>query len=177
MGVLTDLLSGRLFRFKSALGTDVNLGTSDKLILTPKSVKDSELIREAVVTVSFPLDTAASSSNATFAFGTRWEIMPPTGNDFGFTARANQFSARLHIYGKVDSGATGEVCLVDAATGSIVNGSSIIISSTSYSILSSSPFTIDSNKLYTYGLRRVTGALFTSAFLRSALLSFTIPKA
>lgn len=177
ISVISDLLSGRLFRFKTAKGSDVELGTSDKLLMTPKSFKDSYFFGiNSVSHLSFGLDSQLSTNSQTVVIGTRFELIAPTGDSYFFSGRGNSFSARLMVYAKADSGAAGEISLIDAASGQVVTGSTIPVTQTSLTVLSSGVFTISSAKVYTYGYRKASGGLFSNIYLRSALLTFLIPK-
>ena len=103
-------------------------------------------------------------------------LTAPSGNGYFFSGRGNSFSAQLIVYAKVDSGAVGEISLVDIATGLTVSGSPISVSSTSYGIVASPVFTIQAGKVYSYAMRRLSGGILTNVYLRTALITFSIPK-
>jgi len=176
MSIFTEILSGKLFKLRTASGTEADSGTSDKLIVTPKSLHDSSYLKEAASSICFDMDSAIQVATTTLTIGNRYALTAPTGNGYFFSGRGNSFSAQLTIYAKVDSGAVGEISLVDISTGLAVSGSQISVNSTSYVIDSSGVFTIQAGKVYSYAMRRLSGGILANVYLRTALITFSIPK-
>jgi hypothetical protein len=162
MTLFADLLTGKFFRFRLASGTDVLAGTSNKVIVTPKSLKDAGVVPSSLVgSIPFVLSQDVYSSSTVFALGSTYGILPPA---------ASNLIAKFHIYGKVDFNCAGEIGLWDVATGNIVNGSVVSFNVNSYQIRSSNTFTIIPGRVYTFAIRRTS---FQAGFiyLRCATLT------
>ena len=161
MTLFADLLTGKFFRFRLASGTDILAGTSNKMIVTPKSLKDAGWAPSSLsASIPFVLSQDAYTSSTVFAPGSTFGILPAASN----------LNAKFHIYGKVDFNCAGEIGLWDVATGNIVNGSVVSFNANSYQIRSSATFLIIPGKVYTFAMRRTS---FQAGFiyLRCATLT------
>lgn len=180
MSIISDILSGKLFKFRTAAGTDVDQGTSDKLIVTPLSLKNSALGsgNEAVASMHFGISNPPLFTNSSFfTLADQYQITPDTGNGYFYSGRGNIFTAHLYAYAKIDNfGGSGEVCLYNVSDNVVVSGSTVSFSSTAYGIFKSADFTLLPNKAYTVGVRR-SSVFSTNAYLRTVLVTIKIPKA
>jgi hypothetical protein len=162
MTLFADLLTGKFFRFRLAAASDILAGTSNKMIVTPKSLKDAGWVPPSLSgSIPFVLSQDAYTSSTVFAPGSTFGILP---------AAASNLNAKFHIYGKVDFYCAGEIGLWDVATGNIVNGSVVSFNANSYQIRSSATFLIIPGKVYTFAIRRTS---FQAGFiyLRCATLT------
>ncbi len=180
MSIISDILSGKIFKFKTASGADVDAGTSDKLIVTPSSLKNSSAgtVNETVATMHFGMSNSPLFTNSTFfTLADHYELTPDSGNGYFYTGRGNVFTARLFVYAKIDNlGGTGEICLYNVSDNVVVSGSTVSFNTTQYAIYKSADFTLLPNKAYAIGVRR-SSAFATNAYLRAALATIKIPKA
>lgn len=160
MTLIADLLTGKFFRFRLAAGSDVIAGTSDKMLLTPKCLKEANIIPGiAKPSIPFMLTQEFFTGNTSFVPGSLYGILPA----------ATKYTAKLYAYAKVDNGSNGEIALWDVAAGSMVTGSQISFNSSSYQLKSSSNFTVTPGKVYTFAIRR-TSFQAGIIYLRTALL-------
>lgn len=219
MSLLSDILSGRLFNFKTAQGSDIDAGTSNKLLTTPLSLATSSLCfrqtgsasagdpvvvgssnklmksevrgtafnkdlgttggtvmegNEVTAFVPFTIGSQLSMNVNTFSPGTDRQIIPP--NNYCYAGRAATFLATLYADVKVDSGAIGEIALYDVAASAVVAGSTFAFNGTGFSIQHSNEFFLTPGKLYTYAIRKVSGAALSVIYIDAALLTFKMPK-
>jgi hypothetical protein len=164
-----------------ATGADVDAGTSDKLLVTPKSLKDSQvgdtLPNETVSVMPFYISSFGMVNNqTTFDVGDHYIPTPDSGNGYFYTNRGNVFTARLFVYGRIDISGTGEACLWNVSDNVQVIGSTVSFSVNQYALFKSGDFTILPNKVYAVALRR-SSFTATNAYLRAALVTIKIPKA
>lgn len=160
MTLIADLLTGKFFRFRLAVGSDIIAGTSNKMLVTPKSLKDAGWVPiSGNVSLPFLLSQEVFVGSTSFSPGSLYGILPAAAN----------YTAKLHAYAKADNGSAGEIALWDIAAGSMVNGSQISFNSSSYQLKSSSNFTVTPGKVYTFALRR-TSFQAGIIYLRTALL-------
>jgi hypothetical protein len=180
MSIISDILSGKLFKFRTATGSDVDAGTSDKLIITPLSLKNSSLGSgtEAVASMHFGISNPPLITGSTFfSLADHYELTPDTGNGYFYTGRGNVFTARLFVYAKIDNpGGLGEACLYNVSDNTVVSGSTVSFGTTAYVNYKSADFNLLPNKAYAVGIRR-SSAFATNAYLRAALVTIKIPKA
>jgi hypothetical protein len=166
MPLISDLLTGKFFRFRLASGADVLVGTSQKHLVTPKSLLDAGLVPpssggSAGASIPFVLNQQVVANFTSFSAGSHYGILP---------AAPSPLSARLYAYCNADpGGAAGEVCLWDVAANSMVSGSVITVNAVPLTLYQSAVFNVAPGKVYTYALRR-TNTLATFIYLRSALL-------
>ena len=158
MSIIADILSGRIFKFKTALGSDVDAGTSDKLLVTPLSLKSSGLGsgNETVASMHFGISNPPLFTNSTFfSLADHYEITPDSGNGYFYTGRGNVFTARLFVYAKIDNpGGVGECCLYNVSDNAVVAGSTVLFNATQYAIYKSADFNLLPNKAYAVAVRR-----------------------
>lgn len=182
MSLISDILTGKLFKFRIASGADVDTGTSDSLLVTPKSLKDSQLGtinpgNETVAVMPFSLPNLSLLSGSTsFTLSEYYQLTPDNGNGYFYTGRGNVFTARLFVYAKIDISGTGEACLWNVTDNAAVAGSTVSFNTTQYTLFKSADFTMLPNKVYTVAVRR-SSATATIAYVRSALVTIKIPKA
>jgi hypothetical protein len=176
MSIIADILTGKLFRFKTATGPDVDAGVTDKKIVTPVSILASSFLSERTSVLHFPSASDVNTSSTNFQPGAIYNLTSSTGNHYFLTNRQNSFTAKFFAYVKADSGAAGEICLWDIGASAIVTGSTIAFNNTGFSILASGEFSIQANKVYTYAIRKTSGGLLTNVSFRTALVTFKIPK-
>lgn len=162
-----DLSTGKLYRFKQAVGSDVNKGLSDSLILTPKSLAESNLLCNT--SIPLVLHSPFKTKSALFAVNSHVLVIPLNG--CFYPNRSVNIKAQYFANAYAHSGLSGELCLVDIATRNIVNGSILSFSNSSYQTLSSSVFTVESGKVYSFALRRTKGATSKMVYLRGATLT------
>ena len=93
MTLFADLLTGKFFRFRLASGTDILAGTSNKMIVTPKSLKDAGWVPSSLgISIPFVLSQDVYSSSTAFAVGSTYGILPPV---------ASNVNAKFHICQKI----------------------------------------------------------------------------
>ncbi len=177
MGRILDLFTGKLFGFKSAKGTDVDLGVSDRLIVTPKSLGESALKNVPMMgTIQFALDGAIQVASTTLSLGSRYVMLADNAAAYFFSSNATRVDARLSVLARADSGSTGEIALANAISGQVIPGSQILINSDTFTRYSSGVFQLDMAQSYSYTMRKLTGGLLAATYLRTALITFSIPK-
>lgn len=177
MGRILDLFSGRLFGFKSASGADVDLGTSDRLIVTPKSLGESRLNHlPALGQIQFAMDGAVQVASTTLTLGSKIVMLAESAAYFFQSGGATRVDARLSVLARVDNASTGQIALANAITGQVVPGSEILINSTTLAQYTSGIFQLDMAQSYSYAMRRLTGSVLSATTLRTALITFSIPN-
>lgn len=175
MSLIMDLLSGRLFKFRLASASDINQGTSDKMLITPKGLADSQLFTVASVPFVMSAPFVVTSTNWTVA--PYQALIPTWGTDYLFIRRANQFTARFFINCITDWNCAGEVTLWDIAANAPVGGSSIFVGQNSWMILPASLFYLNAGKVYSFAIRKTIPSSTGNITVASALLTMQIPKA
>jgi len=167
MGRFLDLLTGKLYSFANTTGLDVNAGTSDKHIVTPKSLASSDVFCNTSLPLVLP--SVFSTKSALLVVNTNVLALPLNGNFF--PSRSSSIKAQYFANVMVDAGLTGELCLVDVAANSIVAGSTLSFSNSSYITLSSNVFNVEAGKAYSFAIRRVSGSSSKFVYLRGATLT------
>ncbi len=167
MTLLSDILTGRLLKLRLASGVDVLQGTSNRMLVTPKSIADAGLLNGGGGTnsfsskeLSFVLNQTFFTEANTFVWSQHNGIVPPS---------SAPLTGKLFVFGSVDFGTLGEACLWDVATLSQVPGSVMTINTVTSNIFSSAEFPLPANKAYTFAIKRIT-PLNGRVNLRSALL-------
>ena len=167
MGRFLDLLTGKLYSFANTKGSDINAGTSDKHIVTPKSLATSDVFCNTSLPLVLP--SVFSTKSALFVVNPNVLVVPMNGNFF--PNRSTLIKAQCFANVQTDAGLTGQLCLVDLATNSIVNGSTITFSNNTYRTQSSIVFTIEAGKAYSFALCRTSGSSSKYVYLRGATLT------
>lgn len=170
MGNFLDILTGRIFNFKVAAGADVNAGTSDKLIITPKALSGSDVFCNTSIPLVLPASLSAKSS----AFTTSDYFFNTPVNGFFFPNRKSIIKTQLFCFTMADSGGTGEICLQDVITGATVPGSTFSFKNISWANANSAVFEIEAGKMYTIAIRRSAGTGNKAVQLRSAILTLKL---
>ena len=168
MGRFLDLLTGHLYSFRNANGADVNVGTSDKLIVTPQSLKQSDVFCNTSIPLVLP--SLIKTKSALFVVNSNVFVIPTNG--YFFPNRSNSFRTQLFANTIVDAGLIGELCLVDLSNNSIVPNSTVSFKNSSYSTISSNVFFVEAGKAYSIALRRLSGN--TSKFVSLRALTLTL---
>lgn len=168
MGKFLDLLTGHLFSFKNASGADINLGTSDKLIVTPQSLKYSDVFCNTSIPLVLP--SVFKTKSALFIVNSNVLVIPTNG--YFFPNRTNSIKSQLFANTIVDAGLIGELCLVDLSNNTIVPNSTISFNNIGYTTVSGNVFFIEAGKAYSIALRRVSGN--TSKFVSLRALTLTL---
>ena len=167
MGRFLDLLTGKLYSFANTTGADVNAGLSDKHIITPKSLVSSDVFCNTSIPLVLP--SVFSTKSALLVVNTNVLVMPTNG--CFFPNRSNQIKAQYFANVQTDTGLTGEICLVDLATNSVVAGSTILFTSSAYSTQNSNNFFVEAGKAYSFALRRSNGSSTKLVYLRGVTLT------
>lgn len=170
MGGFLDILSGRIFNFRNASGADINAGISDKLIVTPKALSQSDVFSNT----SIPLVLSASliSKNNIFLATSDFFLIPTNG--FFFPNRKSKIQAQLFAYTIADSGCTGEVCLVDALTSTVVPNTTFSFTNTAWSCVNGGLIEVEAGKIYTIAVRKTIGSSSKSVQLRTATITLKL---
>ena len=175
MGLFADLLSGRLFKFRIAKSTDIDQGTADNMLVTPKGLAESQLFTVASIPFVLPQPFVVTSTNWTVA---PYQALVPTfGTDYLYIKRANQFTARFFINCITDWGCAGEVALWDINANAPIGGSHIFVGQNSWMILPASLFYLTAGKVYSIAIRKTIPSSSGNIQVASALLTMQIPKA
>lgn len=167
MGRFLDLLTGKLYSFANTAGADINAGISDKHIVTPKSLVSSDVFCNT--SIPLVLSSVFSTKSALLVVNTNVLVIPT--NSCFFPNRSNQIKAQYFANVQTDSGLTGEICLVDLATNSIVSGSSISFTNSAYNTQSSNSFFVEVGKAYSFAIRRSNGSASKFVYLRGVTLT------
>jgi hypothetical protein len=173
MGHFLDILSGRIFRFRKATGDDINAGSSDELIVTPQALSKSDAFSNASIPLALPASFSTRSSS--FVLSDFVFVVPTNG--FFYSARKAKLQAQLFVFANAEAGSEAEVCVVDAQTAQLVNGSTFQLSNISFECKSSKVFEIDAGKLYTIALRRSSGISSKAVNVRAATLTLKLLSA
>lgn len=170
MGNFLDILSGRIFNFRNASGKDINAGTSDKLIVTPKSLFQSDVFSNT----SIPLVLSASLNSRTNLFVAPPDFFLIPTNGFFFPNKKTKIQAQLFAFAIADTGCTGEVCLVDAATSTVVPNTTFAFTNTSWLCVNGGLIEVEAGKMYTLAIRKTVGAASKTVQLRAATLTLKL---
>lgn len=170
MGNFLDILSGRIFNFRNANGADINAGVSDKLIVTPKALSQSDVFSNT----SIPLVLSASFSSKTgnFVNSTSFFLLPTNG--YFFPNRKTKIQAQLFAFAIADAASTGEICLVDAQTNAVVPNSTFSFSNTSWTCVNGNIIEVEAGKMYTIAIRKSIGSSTKNVQLRAATLTLKL---
>ncbi len=171
MGLFLDILTGRIFNFSNAKGADINVGASDRLIVTPKALSQSE----AYTNTSIPLVLASpfATKNATFSPSPYQIIIPSNG--FLFPNRSNKIKVQVFANVIADVGSKGEICIWDVGANAAVANTTFGFDNSAWTIKNSNLFSLDAGKVYTLALRKTSGKPSQSVQLASAILTLQIP--
>ncbi len=171
MGYFLDILTGKLFNFRNAKGSDVNVGTSDKLIVTPKALAESDLYSNTSIPLVLP--SVFKTKSALYVVNNNVFVIPTNG--YFFPNRKTNIKTQVFAYAMVDAGLVGEICLVDIATNKIVANSITPFKNTSYAcIVSSNLIELEAGKAYSIAIRRVSGNSSKFVFVRAATLTLKL---
>jgi hypothetical protein len=165
-----DLFTGRLFNFRNAKGSDINAGTSDKLIVTPLALAKSQ----SYCNVGLPIVYASvlSTKSALFVVSNQAIVIPT--NSFFYQNRSNTIQAQLFASVNADTGLRGEICLVDLGNNAVVPNTTVQFTNTNYTTLSTNIFTIEAGKSYAIAIRRESGASNRFVYLRGATITLKL---
>jgi hypothetical protein len=170
MGRFLDLLTGHLYSFKNANGVEINVGDSDKLIVTPQSLKQSDVFCNTSIPLVLP--SLFTTKSTLFVLNSNVLVIPTNG--YFFPNRSNSIKTQLFANTIVDAGLTGELCLVDLSNNTIVPNSIISFTNSSYATISSNVFFVEAGKAYSIALRRSAGNATQFVTLRSLTLTLKL---
>ncbi len=173
MGRFLDLLTGHFYSFKNANGADVNVGTSDKLIVTPQSLKQSDVFCNTSIPLVLP--SVFKTKSALFVVNSNVLLIPTNG--YFFPNRSNTIKTQLFANAIVDAGLTGELCLVDLSNNTVVPNSTISFTNSTYATISSSVFFVEAGTAYSIALRRSLGTASKFVTLRALTLTLKLMSA
>lgn len=173
MGNFLDILSGRIFNFRNAKGADINAGVSDKLIVTPKALSESDAMSNASIPLALP--SSFTSKVSTFTANIFVFVIPTNG--YFFHNRKTNIQAQLFAYAIADSGSAGEVCLWDAQTNTPVPNTTFSFNNNAWSCVNGSVIEIEAGKLYTIGLRKSSGIQTKQVQVKAATLTLKLLSA
>lgn len=165
-----DLLTGRLFNFRNAKGSDVNAGISDKLIVTPFALAKSE----SHCNIGLPIVYASvlSTKSALFVVSSQVVVIP--ANSFFYPNRSNTIQAQLFASVNADAGLRGELCLVDVGNNSIVPNTTVQFKNATYATISTNVFNVEAGKSYAIAIRRESGASNKFVYLRGVTITLKL---
>jgi hypothetical protein len=170
MANFLDILSGRIFNFRNATGADVNAGTSDKLIVTPKAIAQSNAMSNTSISLVLP---SLLTSKITSFVANPYVFVIPT-NGYFFPNRQAKMQAQLFVYVIADAACTGEICLVDALTNTIVPNTTFSFTNNSWVCVNGTIIELEAGKIYTIALRRSLGSSSKLVQLRAATLTIKL---
>ncbi len=171
MGYFLDLLTGKLFNFRNAKGSDINAGISDRLIVTPKSLVDSDQFSNTSIPLVLP--SVFKTKSALFVQNSHVFVIPTNG--YYFLNRKQKIKTQLFAYAIADAGLVGELCIVDIATNSMVANSATQFKNSAYScIASNNSIELEAGKAYAIALRRVSGSSTKFVSVRAATLTLKL---
>lgn len=170
MGNFLDILSGRIFNFRNANGTDINAGVSDKLIVTPKALSQSDVFSNT--SISLVLSASLSSKTGSNTNSTAFFLIPTNG--YFFPNRKTKIQAQLFAFAIADTASTGEICLVDAQTNTIIPNSTFSFSNTTWTCVNGNIIEIEAGKMYTIAIRKSIGSSTKTVQLRAATLTLKL---
>jgi hypothetical protein len=171
MGLFLDILTGRIFNFRNAKASDVNTGTSDNLIVTPKSLAGSEVFCNTSIPLVFT--SPLSTKTTTFTASTYQVVIPSNG--FLFPNRGTKVKIQVFANVIADIGSTGELCIWDANANVAVANTNFSFTNTGWAIVGSPIYLLDAGKVYTIAIRKKTGTNMLNVQLRSATMTLQIP--
>lgn len=148
----------------------MNAGVSDKLIVTPKALSQSDVFSNT----SIPLVLSASlvSKNNTFLAASEFFLIPTNG--FFFPNRKSKIQAQLFAYTIADSGCTGEVCLLDALNTTVVPNTTFSFTNTTWACVNGGLMEVEAGKMYAIAVRKTIGASGKSVQLRTATITLKL---
>ncbi len=167
MGRFLDLVTGKLYSFENVSGADINKGVSDKLIVTPKALAQSDVFCNTSIPLVLP--SVFKTSSALYVVNSNVLVIPTNG--CFFSNRSTKIKAQLFANTIVDTGLTGELCLVDLSTNSIVANSIVRFTNSTYTTINSNVFVLEAGKAYSIALRRVSGTFSKYVSVRAATLT------
>lgn len=170
MGNFLDILSGRIFNFRNANGADINAGVSDKLIVTPKALSQSDVFSNT--SIPLVLSASLSSKTSTFVATTNFFLIPTNG--YFFPNRKTKIQAQLFAFAIADTGCTGEICLVDANTSVVVPNTTFSFTATSWTCVNGGLIEVEAGKIYTIAIRKSIGATSKAVQLRTATITLKL---
>lgn len=170
MGRYLDLFTGKIFSFRNAKGSDVNAGTSDKLLVTPFALLKSD----SYCNVGLPIvySSVLSTKSALFVVSSQVVVIPT--NSFFYQSRSNTIQAQLFCNVSVDAGLRGEICLVDLGNNSIVPNTTVQFTNATYTTISTNVFSVEAGKSYAIAIRREPGASNKFVYLRGATITLKL---
>lgn len=171
MGYFLDILTGRIFNFRNAKGSDINSGASDRLIVTPKALVDSDQFSNTSIPLVLP--SVFKTRSALYVVNSNVFVIPTNG--YFFSNRKPKIKAQLFIYAGADAGLTAECCIVDIATNKIVANSITPFKNTAYAcIASKNLIELEAGKAYSIALRRVSGSSTKFVSVRAATITLKL---
>ncbi len=170
MGNFLDILSGRFFNFRKAVGLDINTGVSDTLIVTPKALSQSDVFSNT----SIPLVLSASLSSKTGSNVNSASFFLIPTNGYFFPNRKTKIQAQLFAFAIADAGCTGEICLVDANTNTVVPNTTFSFTTTSWTCVNGGLIEVEAGKMYTIAIRKSIGATNKAVQLRAATITLKL---
>lgn len=173
MGNFLDMLSGRIFNFRNAKGADINAGTSDKLIVTPKALSESDAMSNASIPLALP--SSFTSKSNTFSPNLFVFVVPTNG--YFFQNRKTKIKAQVFAYALADSASAGEICLWDVEVNAPVPNTAFPFKNNAWECISSPVIEIEAGKLYTIGLRRSSGIQTKTVQVKAATLTLKLLSA
>ncbi len=171
MGLFLDILTGRIFNFRNAKGTDINAGVSDALIVTPKALVGSEVFCNTSIPLVFTSPLA--NKTTTFLVSTYQVVIPSNG--FLFPNRGSKVKIQVCANVIAEGGSTGEVCIWDVYANVQVPSTNFSFSNAGWAIVNSPIYLLNAGKVYTLAVRKVTGVNSANVQLRSATMTIQIP--
>lgn len=170
MGIFLDILSGRIFNFRNANGTDINAGISDELIVTPKALSQSDVFSNT--SIPLVLSASLSSKTSTLTLATSFFLIPTNG--YFFPNRKTKIQAQIFAYTIADSGCTGEISLADANTSNVIPNTSFTFNNTTWSCVNGGLIEVEAGKMYTLAIRKTSGSSNKGVQLRAATITLKL---
>ncbi|MFL5763893.1 MAG: hypothetical protein ACJ77K_08140 [Bacteroidia bacterium] len=167
MGNFLDILSGKIFRFKNANGSDINAGVSDKLIVTPEALSKSDAFSNTSISLVLPASLVSKSN--TFTANAASFIIPANGGFF--PKRKSIVQAQLFAFVLCDAGTSGELCVWDANTNAAVPNTNFSFTNTAWVCVNGNIIELEAGKIYTIALRRLTGTSPKAVQVKAATLT------
>lgn len=168
-----DIVTGKLFHFRNAKGSDINTGSSDKLIVTPKALAESDLFCNTSIPLVLP--SVFKTKSALYVQNSNVFVIPTNG--FFFLNRQHKIKTQLFAYVVADADLIGEFCIVNIATNNIVANSITQFKNTTYSCINSNVFELEAGNAYAIALRRVSGTSSKFVSVRAATLTLKLVSA
>jgi hypothetical protein len=167
MGNFLDILSGKIFRFKNASGSDINAGVSDKLIVTPEALSKSDAFSNTSISLVLP---ASLSSKSNIFTVNPVNIIIPTNGGF-FPKRKAVVQAQLFAFVICDAGCSGELCVWDANANAAIPNTNISFTNTAWACVNGSNIELETGKIYTLAIRRLIGSSTKTVQVKAATLT------